>query len=167
MQIRFARGVEIRVTFFIAKKVTMVRLAALYQRLQLTNQSLVTQKTRLIIRAFAYCPVLFSRLFVFQFPISYRWRIPDRVLFLPEIGIWVAQTILGHRWFAYSRWFFKCVFSCMSERDGLHLVEKFPQIAIQNRLVGAKVRLCSLQALTRAKEIDKDFIKSPFQGVGG
>jgi hypothetical protein len=56
----------IRVTFFIAKKVTMVRPTFLIQVLQLTNQNLVAQKTRLFSSSFAWFPYLLARLFAFQ-----------------------------------------------------------------------------------------------------
>ena len=56
----------IRVTFFIAKKVTMVRPTFLIQVLQLTNQNLVAQKTRSLSSSIAYFPYLLSRLFGFH-----------------------------------------------------------------------------------------------------
>ena len=100
------------VTFFIAKKVTMLRhacthpcataqqpwfdLLSLIHVRQLTNQNLVPQKTRIISFTLACVPVLLARFFVFQNPISFKCWLPNRVLYLHEIGIYIAQTVLGH-----------------------------------------------------------------------
>ena len=60
------------------------------------TKNLVTQKTRLFIRAIALLLRLPAGFFAFQCPISWIWSLPYRDLIQTEIGTCAAQTILGH-----------------------------------------------------------------------
>ena len=105
---------EIRVTFCIAQKVTMVRPTFLIQVLQLTNQSLVAQKTRQFSSSIAWFPYLLARLFPFhllflevdfthaschclkQIFLAARTVLSDSQVPIRNDLIPATQTILGH-----------------------------------------------------------------------
>ena len=76
-------------TFFIAKKVTMLRRAARHLVLQLSNR-LAPQKTRLGIGSFALCPGMLSRLLVFHAFLFYGFMAIKK-------GIRSARTILRRK----------------------------------------------------------------------